>query len=133
MSLRTELKGTGVALVTPFTTNGKVDFLALGKLIDAIIAGGVEYLVTLGTTGETPTLDKQEKIDIIHFTFDKVAGRLPVVVGIGGNNTAELVKDLQNFPLDKAIAVLSASPNYNKPSQEGIYQHYLALCFQELS
>ena len=75
MSLRTELKGTGVALVTPFTTNGKVDFLALGKLIDAIIAGGVEYLVTLGTTGETPTLDKQENIDIIHFTFDKVAGR----------------------------------------------------------
>ena len=127
MSLRTELKGTGVALVTPFTTNGKVDFLALGKLIDAIIAGGVEYLVTLGTTGETPTLDKQEKIDIIHFTFDKVAGRLPVVVGIGGNNTAELVKDLQNFPLDKAIAVLSASPNYNKPSQEGIYQHYKVL------
>ena len=127
MSLRTELKGTGVALVTPFTTNGKVDFLALGKLIDAIMAGGVEYLVTLGTTGETPTLDKQEKIDIIHFTFDKVAGRLPVVVGIGGNNTAELVKDLQNFPLDKAIAVLSASPNYNKPSQEGIYQHYKVL------
>jgi 4-hydroxy-tetrahydrodipicolinate synthase len=127
MSLRTELKGTGVALVTPFTATGKVDFNALGKLIDAIIAGGVEYLVTLGTTGETPTLDKQEKIDIIHFTFDKVAGRLPVVVGIGGNNTAELVKDLQNFPLDKAIAVLSASPNYNKPSQEGIYQHYKVL------
>ena len=127
MSLRTKLKGTGVALVTPFTATGKVDFSALGKLIDAIIAGGVEYLVTLGTTGETPTLDKQEKIDIIHFTFDKVAGRLPVVVGIGGNNTAELVKDLQNFPLDKAIAVLSASPNYNKPSQEGIYQHYKVL------
>lgn len=127
MSLRTQLQGTGVALVTPFTSDLKVDFNALGKLIDAIITGGVEYLVTLGTTGETPTLDKQEKIDIINYTFEKVAGRVPVVVGIGGYNTAELVKDLHHFPLDKAIAVLSASPNYNKPSQEGIYQHYKVL------
>ena len=127
MSLRQQLHGTGVALVTPFTYDSKVDFNALGKLIDAIIAGGVEYLVTLGTTGETPTLDKQEKIDIINYTFDKVAGRVPVVVGIGGYNTAELIKDLHSFPLDKAVAVLSASPNYNKPSQEGIYQHYKAL------
>jgi 4-hydroxy-tetrahydrodipicolinate synthase len=127
MSLRQQLQGTGVALVTPFTSDYKVDFNSLGKLLDAIIEGGVEYLVTLGTTGETPTLDKQEKLDIIHYTFDKVAGRVPIVVGIGGNNTAELVKDLQHFPLEKAIAVLSASPNYNKPSQEGIYQHYKVL------
>ncbi len=127
MSLRQQLQGTGVALVTPFTSDFKVDFTSLGKLIDAIIAGGVEYLVTLGTTGETPTLDKQEKIDIINYTFDKVAGRVPVIVGIGGYNTAELIKDLHSFPLDKATAVLSASPNYNKPSQEGIYQHYKAL------
>lgn len=122
-----QLQGTGVALVTPFTSDFKVDFNSLGKLIDSIIAGGVEYLVTLGTTGETPTLDKQEKIDIINYTFDKVAGRVPVIVGIGGYNTAELVKDLHSFPLDKATAVLSASPNYNKPSQEGIYQHYKML------
>jgi len=127
MSLRQQLQGTGVALVTPFTPDFKVDFTSLGKLIDAIIAGGVEYLVTLGTTGETPTLDKQEKMDIINYTFDKVAGRVPVVVGIWGYNTAELIKDLHSFPLDKAVAVLSASPNYNKPSQEGIYQHYQAL------
>lgn len=127
MSLRTQLQGTGVALITPFTTDLKVDFDALGKVIDAMIDGGVEYLVTLGTTGETPTLDKQEKKDIATYTFERVAGRVPVVVGIGGNNTNELVKELQSFPLDKAVAVLSASPNYNKPSQEGIFQHYKAL------
>ena len=127
MSLRQQLQGTGVALVTPFTANFQVDFNALGKVIDAMINGGVEYLITLGTTGETPTLDKEEKLDIVNYTFEKVAGRVPVIVGIGGNNTAELIKDLQNFPLDKAIAVLSASPNYNKPSQEGIIQHYKAL------
>jgi 4-hydroxy-tetrahydrodipicolinate synthase len=127
MSLRTTLQGTGVALITPFSSDLKVDFDSLGKVIDAMINGGVEYLITLGTTGETPTLDKQEKLDIVNYTFEKVAGRVPVVVGIGGNNTAELVNDLHKFPLDKAIAVLSASPNYNKPSQEGIYQHYKVL------
>lgn len=127
MSLREQLKGTGVAMVTPFTQNGEVDFTALGKVIDFLINGGVEYLVTLGTTGETPTLDKAEKLAIVQYTFDKVAERVPVVVGIGGNNTAELVKDLKSYPLDKAIAVLSASPNYNKPSQEGIIAHYTAL------
>lgn len=127
MSLRKTLQGTGVALITPFTSDNKVDFIALGKVIDEMIKGGVEYLITLGTTGETPTLEKSEKIDIVNFTFDKTAGRVPIVVGIGGYNTADLVKDLHHFPLDKAIAVLSASPNYNKPSQEGIYQHYKVL------
>lgn len=127
MSLRQQLQGTGVALVTPFTSDLKVDFDSLGNVIDTMIKGGVEYLITLGTTGETSTLDKQEKLDIVNYTFEKVAGRVPVVVGIGGNNTAELINDLHKFPLDKAIAVLSASPNYNKPSQEGIYQHYKAL------
>jgi 4-hydroxy-tetrahydrodipicolinate synthase len=127
MSLRKQLQGTGVALITPFTTDLKVDFEALGKVIDAMIDGGVEYLVTLGTTGETPTLDKQEKLDIANYTFEKVAGRVPVVIGIGGNNTAELVNDLHKFPVEKAAAVLSASPSYNKPSQEGIFQHYKVL------
>jgi 4-hydroxy-tetrahydrodipicolinate synthase len=127
MSLRQQLQGTGVALITPFNSEQRVDFDALGKVIDAMINGGVEYLITLGTTGETPTLDKQEKLDIVNYTFEKTAGRVPVVVGIGGNNTAELINDLHHFPLEKAIAVLSASPNYNKPSQEGIYQHYKAL------
>ena len=113
-----------MALVTPFKKDLSVDFDALGKVIDAMIAGGVEYLITLGTTGETPTLEKQEKKDIVNYTFEKVAGRVPVVVGVGGNNTAELIKDLSYFPLEKATAVLSAAPYYNKPSQEGIFQHY---------
>ena len=122
--LRTHLRGTGVALITPFNSGGDIDFPALEKIIDFVITGGVEYLITLGTTGETPTLDKQEKIDIINFTFEKVNNSVPVVVGIGGNNTKELIKDLETFPLDNAIAVLSASPYYSKPSQEGLFQHY---------
>ena len=127
MSLRQTLKGTGVALVTPFKANYEVDQVALGKVIDFVIKGGVEYVITRGTTGETPTLSKEEKIAIVEFTYDKVGGRVPVVVGIGGNDTQELINDLEKFPLDKAVAVLSASPYYNKPSQEGIFQHYKAL------
>ena len=124
MSLRNQLKGTGVAIITPFKSTMEVDFDALGKLIDFIIENGIEYIVTLGTTGETPTLDTEEKFDIINFTYEKVNGRVPVVVGIGGNNTKEVMENLQSYPLEKAAAVLSASPYYNKPSQEGIFQHY---------
>lgn len=124
MLLKTTLQGTGVALITPFKKNFEVDYDALGKLIDNLIKNGVEYLVSLGTTGETPTLSKAEMADIANYTFDKVNQRVPVVVGIGGNNTAELLKSIDLFPLDKAVAVLSSSPNYNKPSQEGIFQHY---------
>jgi len=127
MSLRKSLYGTGVALVTPFKSNSEVDLEALSKIIDHVINGGTEYVVTLGTTGETPTLSREEKIAIIRFTYEKVNGRVPVVVGIGGNNTQEVVKELETFPLDKATAILSASPYYNKPSQEGIFQHYKAL------
>lgn len=127
MSLRQKLAGTGVALVTPFKSNSDVDLDALARVIDFVIKGGVEYVVTLGTTGETPTLSKEEKIAIVQFTYEKVGGRVPVVVGAGGNNTAELVKELETLPLDRAVAVLSASPYYNKPSQEGLYQHYKAV------
>jgi 4-hydroxy-tetrahydrodipicolinate synthase len=127
MSLRQKLTGTGVALVTPFKYNSDVDLDALARVIDFVIKGGVEYVVTLGTTGETPTLSKEEKIAIVQFTYEKVGGRVPVVVGAGGNNTAELVKELETLPLDRAVAVLSASPYYNKPSQEGLYQHYKAV------
>jgi 4-hydroxy-tetrahydrodipicolinate synthase len=127
MSLRNQLGGTGVALVTPFNAAGAVDFDALGRLIDFVIEGGVEYLVTLGTTGETATLNENEKKEIILYTYQKNAGRVPVVVGIGGNNTGEVIEALQSYPLDGAEAVLSASPYYSKPSQEGIYQHYKAL------
>jgi 4-hydroxy-tetrahydrodipicolinate synthase len=127
MSLRNDLQGTGVALVTPFKNNTGVDYDALGKLIDFDIDNGVEYLISLGTTGETPTLISKEKTDIINYTYEKVDGRVPVVIGIGGNNTKEVMENLTSYPLDKAIAVLSASPYYNKPSQEGIFQHYKAL------
>ena len=124
MNLRTQLQGTGVAIITPFKSSMQVDFDALGKVIDFIIENGIEYIVTLGTTGETPTLDTEEKFDIINFTFEKVHGRVPVVVGVGGNNTKEVMENLESYPLEKAAAVLSASPYYNKPSQEGIFQHY---------
>jgi len=127
MSLRETLRGTGVALITPFQSNTSIDYTALEKVIDFVIAGGVEYVVTLGTTGETPTLSKEEKKEVALFTYEKVAGRVPVVVGIGGNNTAELLQELASFPLDKAAAVLSASPYYSKPSQEGLFLHYKAL------
>jgi len=124
MSLKNTLQGTGVALITPFKKKFEVDYDALEKLIDNLIKNGVEYLVSLGTTGETPTLNKAEMVDIINCTVDKVNHRVPVVVGIAGNNTAELLKSIDLFPLDKTVAVLSSSPNYNKPSQEGIFQHY---------
>jgi 4-hydroxy-tetrahydrodipicolinate synthase len=127
MALREKLRGTGVALITAFKADGAVDYDAMERVFDHVLKGGVEYLVTLGTTGETPTLTKEEKIALIQFTYDKAAGKVPVIVGIGGNNTRELIHDLEHYPLDKAIAVLSASPNYNKPSQEGLFQHYKAL------
>jgi 4-hydroxy-tetrahydrodipicolinate synthase len=127
MTLREQLRGTGVALVTPFQSDLSVDYKALARIIDFVIDGGIEYLVTMGTTGETPTISKEEKKDIVLFTYEQVAGRVPVVVGVGGNNTRELEAELDSFPLDKAIAVLSASPYYSKPSQEGLFQHYKAL------
>lgn len=127
MSLRDTLKGTGVALVTPFNEKNEIDFEAYGKLIDFVLHGGVEYLVVLGTTGETPTVDKSEKIDILNYTFEKVGVTVPVVVGIGGNNTKAVINDLETFPLQQATAILSASPYYNKPSQEGLFNHYKLL------
>lgn len=127
MFLREVLHGTGVALVTPFSNDTGVDYNALGKLIDFVIDGGVNYVVTLGTTGETPTLSKKEKIDIAEFTYARVNRRVPVVVGIGGNDTKELIDDLNSFPLEQSVAVLSASPYYSKPSQEGLFLHYKAL------
>jgi 4-hydroxy-tetrahydrodipicolinate synthase len=127
MSLRDTLRGTGVALVTPFNENNEVDFEAYGKLIDFVLHGGVEYLVVLGTTGETPTIDKSEKLDILNYTFQKVGATVPVVVGVGGNNTKEVINDLETYPLQQATAILSASPYYNKPSQEGLFNHYKAI------
>lgn len=121
------LSGVGVALVTPFKSDFSVDYEALARLIDYVIKGRVNYLVTLGTTGETATLSEEEKLEVLGFTYEKVKGRVPVVVGVGGNNTAEVIECLKSWPLDKAAAVLSVSPYYNKPSQEGIYRHYAAI------
>ena len=127
MSLKNKLKGTGVAIITPFKKNKEVDYDALEKLINYIISNGVEYIVTLGTTGETPTLSKKEKQEIVKFTIEKINDRVPTVIGIGGNNTAEVINNFSGYSFDKITAILSSSPNYNKPSQEGIYQHYKAI------
>ncbi len=116
-----------MALVTPFNEDKSIDYDSLGKVINFVIEGGVQYVVTLGTTGETPTITKEEKKELIEFTFTVVEGRVPVVIGIGGNNTASVVKEIETLPTEKATAILSASPYYNKPSQEGIFQHYKAL------
>jgi 4-hydroxy-tetrahydrodipicolinate synthase len=127
MSLKQKLSGTGVALVTPFKADGSIDFPSYQKLIDFVIGGGCNYVVALGTTGEAPVLSKEEKIQLINATYTYVKERVPVVVGVGGNHTAAVVKDLHSFPLEGAEAVLSVSPYYSKPSQEGIYLHYKAI------
>ena len=125
--IRDLLKGTGVALVTPFAADGAVDYSALEKVVNFVIDGGVQYLVSLGTTGETATLSREEKHAVFAATVEMNNGRVPVVVGIAGNNTQEVLADLESYPLEKAVAILSASPYYSKPSQEGIYQHYKAM------
>lgn len=121
------LRGTGVALVTPFRQDLSIDFDALGKLIDHVIHNGVNYLVALGTTGETPTLSTAEKKEILRFVVQHNAGRVPVICGMGGNHTAEILENLKEYDLSGVSALLSVSPYYNKPTQEGIYQHYKAI------
>lgn len=127
MSLQNILSHTGIAIVTPFKEDESVDFDALGRLIDFNINNGVNYIVSLGTTGETPVLDLQEKIDILNYTFERVDGRVPVVVGVGGNNTKAVINEISTLPIKNATAILSASPSYNKPSQDGIFLHYKAI------
>lgn len=116
--------GTGVALITPFNTDGSVDYPALERLINHLVNGGIDYLVSLGTTGETTTLSKDEKKKVWEFTAEINNGRLPLVAGIGGNDTLNVAADIKAFEASKFSAILSVSPYYNKPSQEGIYQHY---------
>ncbi len=119
--------GTGVAIVTPFQADGQVDYDALGRLIDHIIDGGVEYIVSLGTTGESATLSDAERKQVFAYTAKKVKGRIGLVAGIAGNNTAEVAEQMKAFDTEGFDAILSASPQYNKPTQEGIYQHYKVL------
>src|SRR5688500_6835080 len=119
--------GTGVALVTPFKSDNSIDFPALGKIIDATIEGGVDFLVALGTTAETPTLSKEEKKDVLNFVLDHTGKRVPLVVGIGDYSTQALLDTLKVYPMDRVDGILSVAPYYNKPSQEGIYKHFKAL------
>ncbi len=122
-----KLVGTGVALVTPFTEDLQVDVAALSRIVDFCVDGGVDYLVVLGTTGESVTLSKKEKQLVATTVVAANAGRLPLVLGIGGNNTAAIIEELQQQDLSDFDAILSVSPYYNKPTQEGIYQHFKAI------
>jgi 4-hydroxy-tetrahydrodipicolinate synthase len=120
-------RGTGVALVTPFHSDGSIDFASLSKLIDHVIHNGVDYLVALGTTAETPTLSKDEKKQVLAHVVQHNAGRVPVVCGMGGNNTAEVLSLIAEYDWTGVSGILSVSPYYNKPTQEGIYQHFKAI------
>lgn len=123
-----KFSGTGVALITPFTQDHAVDFPALGQIIDHVVAGNVDYIVCLGTTGEAITLSPKECRSVLDFTLEKVAGRKPVVAGFFGDNfTDRLVNFTQHYDLSGVAGIMSSSPSYNKPSQEGIYRHYMSL------
>lgn len=122
-----ELIGTGVALITPFTSEGEVDVDGLQNVVNFQIDNGIDYLVVLGTTGESVTLSEAEKQLVIDTVVETNAGRLPLVLGIGGNNTAAVEAEMQSRDLEHFTAILSVSPSYNKPTQEGIYQHFAAL------
>ncbi len=124
---KVNLKGTGVAIVTPFTEKGQIDFKGLDKLIETLIKGKVDYLVVLGTTGEVVTLSKEEKEQVIARVVKTTKGRIQLVLGIGGSNTQEIIDTIKKTNLKPFSAILSVSPYYNKPSQEGIYQHYKAI------
>jgi len=125
--LNTKLVGMGVALITPFKADESIDFDALKKLVEFQIKNGTDYLVVCGTTAETPTLTNEEKEEIKQFVASVAAGRIPLVYGIGGNNTREIVHKVQTTDLTGYDAILSVTPYYNKPSQEGLYQHFASI------
>jgi 4-hydroxy-tetrahydrodipicolinate synthase len=119
-----KFRGTGVAIVTPFKQSRAVDHEAYSAIIDYVIEGGVDFIVVLGTTGESATMSKLEKKALIEFSVKKIAKRVPIVVGIGGNDTSELVRTIHGTPFKGVDAILSVCPYYNKPQQEGIFQHF---------
>ena len=127
MSLQQKFRGTGIAIVTPFHADGTIDWESFRKLINFWIEGKVEYLVVLGTTGESATIHGEEKQQVFSFVNEVTAGRIPLVAGIGGNDTSEVVHGFKHFDLKGYDAILSVSPYYNKPNQEGIFQHYKTL------
>jgi 4-hydroxy-tetrahydrodipicolinate synthase len=122
-----DFKGTGVAMVTPFNEDKTVDYIGLSHLIEYLIDGGVEFLVSMGTTGESAVLTNDEKQKIVAFTKNEINGRVPFVVGLGGNNTSNVVAQIKSTDFSGIDAILSVSPAYNKPTQEGIYQHFKAI------
>jgi 4-hydroxy-tetrahydrodipicolinate synthase len=127
MSTQEKFRGTGIAIVTPFNDDGVIDWESFQKLINFWIESKVEYLVVLGTTGESPTIHGEEKQKVFSFVSDVAAGRIPLVAGIGGNDTNDVLEGFRNFDLKGYDAILSVSPAYNKPNQEGIFQHYKML------
>lgn len=122
-----DFTGAGTALITPFKSNGEIDFERLGKVVDNQIAGGIDYLVILGTTAETPTLSDDEKKDIICFVKERVDGKIALVAGVGGNDTKSVLRKMESFDCDGICAFLSVTPYYNKPTQEGLFGHYSEL------
>jgi 4-hydroxy-tetrahydrodipicolinate synthase len=125
-----KFKGTGVAIVTPFKNDSSLDFAALGRVIEHVISGGVNYIVAMGTTGESVTLTKEEKKAIISYVVEAVDHRIPVVYGIGGNNTQEVINSIRHADLTGVDGILSVAPYYNKPTQRGLFQHFkeIATC-----
>ena len=121
------IKGLGVALVTPFKKDSGIDYEGLGRLIEHVIEGGCDYIVALGTTAETPTLTQEEKLTLTDFIREQSAGRVPLVIGIGGNCTRQVCEEIKNRDLRGYSAMLSITPYYNKPTQEGLYQHYKSI------
>ena len=121
------IKGLGTALITPFDANGNVDYKALARVLDTQLTGFVDYLVVLGTTGEAATMTEAEKREVRTFIRDYVKGRLPLVLGVGGNNTAAVCEALRTIDLTGFEAILSVCPYYNKPNQEGLFQHFCAV------
>jgi 4-hydroxy-tetrahydrodipicolinate synthase len=125
--MNNKFQGTGVALVTPFTKDGAIDYPALAKLVEHVIENKVDFLVALGTTAETPTLSTEEKQAVLRFVIQQNNKRVPLVCGAGGNNTAAVIHQLQTWDWNGVDGLLSVVPYYNKPTQEGIYQHFKAI------
>lgn len=122
-----KLKGTGVAIITPFKSDLSIDFAAFGRVVNHVISGGINYIVVLGTTGESVTLTKDEKKAIICYILEAIDNRVPLVVGVGGNNTQEIINQVRNLDLTGVEAILSVAPYYNKPNQRGLFQHFKAI------
>jgi 4-hydroxy-tetrahydrodipicolinate synthase len=120
-------RGTGVAIVTPFRADSSIDFTSMGRIINHVIEGGVNYIVLMGTTGESVTLTKDEKKALTAYVIESIDGRVPLVVGIGGNNTQEVINYIKQVNLTGVDGILSVAPYYNKPGQSGLYQHFAAI------